>query len=55
LGLLGFSKCWFNVVFGMSVKNNNQLILDLTIKELYILISTIFFLILFCFLPNLYF
>ncbi len=55
LGLLGFSKCWFNVVFGMSMKNNNQLILDLTIKELYILISTIFFLILFCFLPNLYF
>jgi len=55
LGLIGFSKCWFNSIFGMSYKNTNQLILDVTIKEFYIIFITLFLLFISCFLPNLLF
>jgi len=34
LGLVGFSKCWFNVVFGLSMKNQDKLPVDLNFKEL---------------------
>jgi NADH:ubiquinone oxidoreductase subunit 4 (subunit M) len=29
-GLIGFSKCWFNVVFGLNLKNQDKLPIDLT-------------------------
>jgi hypothetical protein len=34
LGLIGFSKCWFNVLFGLNLKNKNNLLIDLTLKEI---------------------
>jgi len=37
LGLVGFSKCWFDTVFGMNLKNHKLAPLDLNIKELYII------------------
>lgn len=55
LGLIGFSKSWFNVVYGMSLKNNQQLILDLTIKESLIILITLFVLFFFCFFSNIIF
>lgn len=55
LGLIGFSKCWFNSIFGMSYKNTNQKILDLTIKEVYIISISLMLLVITCFLPNLLF
>jgi len=54
IGLIGFSKCWFNVIFGMSYKNKNQIIMDLTIKELYIICFTLFMLFITCFFSNIY-
>ena len=44
-GLIGFSKCWFNVTFGMMIKNNKYLAIDLTIKELFIVGSCFCFLV----------
>jgi NADH:ubiquinone oxidoreductase subunit 4 (subunit M) len=55
LGLIGFSKCWFNAIFGMSYKNSNQLILDITVKEFYIIFISLFLLFITCFLPNILF
>jgi NADH-quinone oxidoreductase subunit M len=55
LGLIGFSKCWFNAIFGMSYKNSNQLILDITVKEFYIIFISLFLLFVTCFLPNILF
>ena len=55
LGLIGFSKCWFNSIFGMSYKNTNQLILDITIKEFYLIGVPLLLLFLTCFLPNILF
>jgi NADH-quinone oxidoreductase subunit M len=40
-GLIGFSKCWFNVVFGLTLKNQNKAIIDLTLKELLIILICI--------------
>ena len=54
IGLIGFSKCWFNVIFGMSYKNKNQIIMDLTIKELYIICFSLFMLFITCFFSNIY-
>lgn len=51
-GLIGFSKCWFNVVFGLMQKNTKYLAIDLTTKELYIIFSCYFFLFLPVFLIN---
>jgi hypothetical protein len=39
----------------MSYKNTNQTILDLTIKEFYIIFITFFLLFVACFLPNVLF
>jgi hypothetical protein len=41
-GLIGFSKCWFNVVFGMTLKNQHQLTIDLTKKEFLIIFICLF-------------
>lgn len=51
LGLIGFSKAWFNSVFGMPKKNTKYLPLDLTIKESYIILYCFFllFIISYCF------
>ena len=43
LGLIGFSKVWFNVVFGMTSIEKNYMINDLSYKEIYTL-STCYFL-----------
>jgi hypothetical protein len=42
-------------VYGMSNKNNSQLILDLSLKELMIIQITYFILVITCFIPNLKF
>lgn len=36
-GILGFSKCWYNVIFGLSMKNQNNIGIDLTFKEFLII------------------
>jgi NADH:ubiquinone oxidoreductase subunit 4 (subunit M) len=38
LGIIGFSKCWFNVLFGMTVKNQKYLHVDLNTKEILIIL-----------------
>ena len=55
LGLIGFSKCWFDAVFGMSLKNHKLAPFDLNIKELYIIYISISFLFLFMFFSNFFF
>ena len=52
LGLIGFSKCWFNSVFGLLKKNLKVIPLDLTIKEIMILAFCFFFLFIFSFFVN---
>ena len=37
-GLIGFSKCWFNVIFGLSMKNQDKLPVDLNFKEIFIIV-----------------
>lgn len=37
LGLVGFSKVWFNLVFGLMVIKNTQIPKDLAIREVYII------------------
>lgn len=49
VGLVGFSKCWFNSVFGMHKKHSKASPLDLTYKELYIIAFSFFFLFAFSF------
>ena len=55
LGLVGFSKCWFDAVFGMSLKNHKLAPFDLNTKELYIIYISISFLFIFLFFSNLFF
>ena len=55
LGLIGFSKCWFDVTFGMNLKNQRLAPLDLNYKELYIIYVSVTFLFLFVFASNLFF
>jgi len=54
LGLIGFCKCWFNVLFGMNLKNPTKAPFDLNIKEFYIIGSCFLFLFLFTFFVNYY-
>jgi NADH-quinone oxidoreductase subunit M len=55
LGLIGFSKCWFNVIFGASPKISNFRIIDLTSKELFIVFICVFSSFLFNFIFNILF
>ena len=55
IGLVAFSKCWFDVVFGMSLRNQKLLLIDLNVKELYILYVSILFLFISVFSSNLFF
>lgn len=55
LGLIGFSKCWFDVTFGVSLKAHKLAPLDLNTKELYLIYIPIVFLFLFSFSSNLFF
>ena len=55
LGLIGFSKLWFNVNYGMSIKNSKLAKLDLTLKELFIVFISLLMLVLFCYAPNIFF
>jgi len=48
-GLIGFSKCWFNVTFGLNMKNQDKLPIDLTIKEFFIIFICIISMFLFGF------
>jgi NADH:ubiquinone oxidoreductase subunit 4 (subunit M) len=55
LGLIGFSKCWFDAIFGMNLKNQRLAPLDLTVKEIYVIYIPIVFLFVFTFSSNLLF
>jgi hypothetical protein len=44
VGLVGFCKCWFNVLFGMDYKLRLIPVYDLTIRELLTIISVLLFL-----------
>ena len=55
LGLVGFSKCWFDVVFGTTLKKHKTNPFDLNKKELFIIYSSILFLCLFLFFSNFFF
>lgn len=55
LGLIGFSKCWFDVVFGMNLKNHKLAPFDLNIKELYIIYTSVSLLFVFVFFSNIFF
>ena len=49
LGLIGFSKCWYNVIFGLTLKNQKKIPIDLTFKEIFIINICIVFMFLFGF------
>jgi NADH-quinone oxidoreductase subunit M len=51
-GLIGFSKCWFNSIFGINKNYKNFNILDLTVKEVLIILFSLYFLFVFSFFPN---
>jgi hypothetical protein len=55
LGLIGFSKCWFNVVFGTMNNNLKYLPMDLTIKELLVIINCFMLLVATIFFFNFFF
>lgn len=55
IGLIGFSKAWFNLIFGMLKKNTKYLPMDLTYKELYIIAYCFLFLFLFSYFPSIFF
>ena len=55
LGLIGFSKCWFDTTFGMNLKAHKLCPLDLNTKELYVIYIPIVFLFVFSFFSNLFF
>jgi hypothetical protein len=42
-GLIGFSKPWFNILFGLSNHTISQKVLDLSWKEIYVIAYTFFF------------
>ncbi len=52
IGLIGFSKCWFNAVFGLYRKNSMYTNLDLSFKEIYIISFSFFFLFFFSYFIN---
>jgi hypothetical protein len=52
VGLIGFSKAWFNSVFGLSKKHLNAIPMDLTFKEIYIISFSLMFLVMVSFFTN---
>ncbi len=54
VGLLGVFKGWFNIVFGLNVKDQSKIPADLNIKEFLIIYTTILLLILFNLCVNIY-
>ena len=55
IGLIGFSKCWFNSTFGVFNKNYKLAPYDLNYKELYIIYTCVVFMVIFTFLCNFFF
>jgi NADH:ubiquinone oxidoreductase subunit 4 (subunit M) len=55
LGLIGFSRCWFSVVFGTNLRRHKNTPLDLNSKELYVILIPITLLIFLTFMPNTFF
>ena len=55
VGVVGFCRCWFNILFGMSIKLSKLNIIDLNSKEIFIILFCIFGLIVFCYTPNFFF
>lgn len=55
IGLIGFCKPWFNVLFGINLKSRSIMVLDLTKKEIFIFIFLFFSLFFFSFLSNIIF
>lgn len=52
LGLISFSKCWFDVIFGINIKSVKFVPLDLNVKEFYIICIPIIMLLVFGFLNS---
>ena len=44
LGLIGFCKSWFNIIFGINKKNTNTMPMDLSYKEILIIFYCFLFL-----------
>ena len=55
LGLVGFSKCWFNSLYGMVLNTQRYLTIDLTVKETLLIGFCYFGLIFFTYLNSFYF
>ena len=55
LGLIGFSKVWFNLVFGGFTKNTKYLPMDLSIREIYMIVFNFLFLFVLAYLPVFFF
>lgn len=52
-GFIGFCKCWYNVLFGMTISSRQYISVDLTYKELLIIGSCYFVLIFWVFIDSL--
>lgn len=55
LGLIGFSKCWFNAIFGLNKNYFKVLPMDLTYKEIGIICFCLYFLLFFSFFISIFF
>lgn len=55
LGLIGFCKCWYNVLFGLTVNNKQCISIDLTVKEILIILMCYFMLISLVFIDTFFF
>lgn len=52
IGLVGFSKAWFNAIFGMTRKYKQSVITDLSYKEIYIIFYCLIFLFFFSYFSS---
>lgn len=55
IGIVGFCRCWFNVLFGMSTKFARMRLIDLNNKDIYIATTCLLFIIGIPFLPIFFF
>lgn len=55
IGLIGFSKVWFNLVFGGFTKYTKYLPMDLSYREFYMIFINFFFLFFLSYLPLIFF